>query len=398
MTTVLTPRDGADLQALVADAMTRGRALKLGGSFSRDGYGNISDGDAVSLAAFSGIRAYEPAELVMTLGAATPLREVKAALAQAGQHLAFEIPDWGPLWGGPAGQGTIGGLILTGMAGSRRISAGGARDHFLGFTAVNGRGQLYKAGGQVVKNVTGYDLPKLMAGSFGTLSALTELTVKTLPKPETVATLLVAADDAQTGLAAMTAAMGSPHEVSGAAWVPPSLAAYFVLPAAGALIRLEGFEGSVAARAEALSRDLARLGRILLLPQSVSQPLWQNLSDAAPFAARPDWVLWRLSVTPSEGPAVLAQLGNALGNRSLGWLDWAGGLVWAALPPDMPDAGAELVRGVVAGRGHATLIRAPEEIRCRIPVFEPHPALAPLLAAVKASFDPAGIFTPGRMG
>lgn len=381
---MMQPRDVADLAAIVQE----GRPIAAVGSGSRSGLGHEVNGQPVSLAGFAGIADYQPEELVMTAGPGTPIAAVRAALEQAGQHLAFEIPDWAPLYGQAAGLGTLGGLLMTGNAGSRRISAGSVRDHFLGFTGVNGKGEIFKAGGKVVKNVTGYDLPKLLAGSYGTLALLTEVTIKTLPRPETSETLLIEPVDQAAAFSAMSLALGSAHEVSGSAFLPQDV---FGLGGARVAVRLEGFEASVKARCTALASELKGLGAIQSVP---SGALWQNLSDASPFADRPDLIVWRLSVAPMDGAEALA----AVGAHELAWFDWGGGLLWVGLAPGEADGGTQRVRAAVAGRGHATLIRAPREIRASVPVFQPQGALAPLINRVKASFDPLGIFNPGRMG
>ncbi|MFD2264740.1 FAD-binding protein [Lacibacterium aquatile] len=378
------PRDAADLVALVKEA----KPLAVSGTGTREGLGHQVTGRPVSLAGFAGIADYQPEELVMTAGPGTTIRALRAALDQAGQHLAFEIPDHGPLYGKPAGEGTLGGLLMTATAGSRRISAGSVRDHFLGFTGVNGKGEIFKAGGKVVKNVTGYDLPKLLAGSFGTLALLTEATIKTLPRPETATTLLIDPIDESVAFSAMSLALGSAHEVSGAAYLPQDL---FGLGGPKVAVRLEGFEASVKARASVLAEELKAFGS--MDPMSGGD-LWQHISDAAPLVGKPDLILWRLSVAPMEGAEVL----KAVGAHEVAWFDWGGGLIWLGLAPGEADGGAARVRAAVAGKGHATLVRAPDAIRASVPVFQPQGALAPLAARVKASFDPLGIFNPGRMG
>lgn len=384
---ILQPRDAADLAAIVRE----GKPLAAVGAGTRGGLGHEVTGRPVSLTGFAGINDYQPEELVMTAGPGTSMAALRNALDQAGQHLAFEIPDWGPLFGQAPGGGTLGGLFMTGNAGSRRISAGSARDHFLGFSGVNGKGEIFKAGGKVVKNVTGYDLPKLLAGSYGTLALLIEVTIKTLPRPETSETLLIDPIDQSAAFSAMSLALGSAHEVSGAAFLPQGAAGAFDLDRSKVAIRLEGFDASVKARCTALASELKGLGTIEAVP---SGALWQDLSDAKPFAARPDLIVWRLSVAPMDGAEVLA----AVGAHEIAWFDWGGGLIWLGLAPGEADGGARRVRAAVAGKGHATLIRAPGDIRAAVPVFQPQGALAPLIRRIKASFDPLGILNPGRMG
>ncbi len=218
--THLRPADEQQLSEAIATCSVRGETLELSAGGSKRGYGRKVDAaHTLDLSAFAGIRLYEPEELVLTAGAATDLGEIERALAAARQHLAFEPPDWRHLWGSNAAP-TLGGVIACNLSGPRRLRDGAARDHHLGFRAVSGRGEQFKSGGRVVKNVTGYDLSKLIAGSFGTLAAATEVTVKTVPAPEETRTLLLSGLGDAEALAAMTAALAAPYEVSGAAHLP----------------------------------------------------------------------------------------------------------------------------------------------------------------------------------
>jgi glycolate oxidase FAD binding subunit len=290
-------------------------------------------------------------------------------------------------------------MLACNLAGPRRIKQGAARDHLLGFHAVSGRGEEFKAGGRVVKNVTGYDLSKLMAGSYGTLAVLTEGTVKVLPRPEATGTLVLWGLDDQRAVAAMTQALNSPHEVSGAAHLPSASVAA-VLPGAGraaTLMRLEGPRPSVEARAAALRQELRDFGTAeQLLDEAGARP-WRALADVSPFAAEPDRVVWRISVAPQSGPTVAAAIAGALDARI--FFDWGGGLLWCAAAGAEADGGSTIVRAAAkAAAGHATLVRASAELRGRTPVFEPQPpALEALSRRIKESFDPRRILNPGRM-
>ncbi|NYZ14185.1 glycolate oxidase subunit GlcE [Azospirillum sp. RWY-5-1] len=390
------PETAAQAADAVRWALSNAEPLEVLGRGSKRGLGRpVQAAHAIDLSAMTGIVAYAPEELVLTVRAGTPMAEVQALLAENRQQLAFEPPDLAPLYGGAAGEGTIGGLVAAGLAGPRRIKDGSCRDHTLGFEAVNGRAEVYKAGGKVVKNVTGYDVPKLIAGSFGTLSVLTEVTVKVLPAPETSATMLVLGREPDAALRVLTQALQSPYEVSGAAFLPAAVAARSGVAAvagaggSAALVRLEGFGPSVTARAAALRDELGCDG---VLDAAESAALWAEIRDVSYFSAA-DRPLWKLSVPPASGPAVAAALQASVACEL--YLDWGGGLVWAAV--DGGD-GAEAVRAAVGANGHATLMRAPESVRASVPVFHPQPApVAALTQRVKASFDPAGIFNPGRM-
>ena len=392
-TSALRPRDAADVAEIVA---THARALEpVGGGALRD-VGHELDADVLALDALEGLVAYEPEELVLTALAGTPFATVERELAARAQRLAFEPPDFGALLG-VARPRTIGGILSANLAGSRRVSAGAARDHFLGCEAVTGRGERFKAGGRVVKNVTGYDVPKLLAGSWGTLAVLTSVTLRVAPLPETERTLVVPSATAAEAVAVMSAALGSPHDVSAAAFDAER----------GCLLRLEGFAASVDARGAALVRLLraesdqhgagaaapardapARRADIATVDADASRALWTEIGGATALARWP--VVWRISVPPSDAPRLLAALAP---ERYL--LDWGGGLIYAAFSA----VDAVRVRGALLREGHATLFKAPREARAANAVFQPQPA--PLAAAarrVKLAFDPDGRLSPGRLG
>jgi glycolate oxidase FAD binding subunit len=368
----LVPRDAADVAAIVAGAT---RPLEPVGGGSKREIGRPAAADVLDLRALAGVVSYEPAELVLTVRAATPLAAIESVLAAHGQRLAFEPPDFGALLGAERPQ-TLGGVLAANLAGSRRVTAGAARDHFLGFRAVDGRGEAFKAGGKVVKNVTGYDLPKLLAGSWGTLAVLTEVTVRVAPAPELDRTLVVAAGSTGECLALLGAALRSPYDVSAAA----------VDPERGSLLRLEGFAASVEARTRALCDEL-RCTPEVVLEGSASRGCWQAHASAAALAASP--VVWRISVPPADALRVLGKLDA---DRYL--VDWGGGLILAAFRAvDAPH-----VRGALT-TGHATLLKAPAAARAATPVFHPQaPAVAAAAERVRSAFDPRGILNPGRMG
>jgi glycolate oxidase FAD binding subunit len=388
----------------VRQAVAEAAPLEIVGAGTKRGIGRPVDATGrLDLTGLTGIDLYEPAELVLRAGAGTPLAEIEAAAAANRQQLSFEPPDFGPLYGGEAGRQTIGGVIACNLAGPRRVQAGAARDHFLGVDAVSGRGEVFKAGGRVVKNVTGYDLCKLLAGSHGTLAVMTRITVKVLPAPEKIRTVMVLGLSDEAAGAAMRAAMGSPYEVSGAAHLPTAIAGEspvdMVRDAGGAvtLIRVEGPGPSVEARAESLHAMLAEFGGTEELHSSRSMALWRHLRDAAVFAAETARPLWRVSLPPSTGAGFAARVAAAGPLRHC--FDWAGGLVWLELPDEGDRAKASLVRAAAAeAGGHALLMRASPDLRAEAPAFHP-PSLgrAALSARIKEAFDPCGILNPGRM-
>jgi glycolate oxidase FAD binding subunit len=397
------PGTAEELRETVAAAVDGETPLEVLGAGTKRGFGRpVEAGRAVRLDGLAGITLYEPAELVMSARAGTPLAEIERQLADSNQQLAFEPPDYGAVLGGEPGRQTIGGVLACNLAGPRRIKAGAARDHFLGVQAVTGRGDLIKSGGRVVKNVTGYDLCKLLAGSFGTLAVMTEFTFKVLPASEVSSTLLLRPRDRPSGFAALRAVMASAYDVAGAAFLPASAASRSSVPeiaAAGsdlALIRIEGPEPSVRYRAEALQQLLASPGsEISEAGDGASIMLWREIGDVA-LLPEDTPTLWRVSVPPGSGLSIVEALEREL---AFDWLaDWAGGLLWLAAD-EAGDGGAAAIRqAIAASGGHATLIHGPEALRARIEVFQPQPPpLARLTARVKDSFDPKRILNPGRM-
>ncbi|NQU58220.1 MAG: FAD-binding protein [Rhodospirillales bacterium] len=356
----------------------------------------------LDLAALSGINLYEPGELVMSAAAATPMSTIQAALDEQNQRLAFEPPNLGPLLGSGQNGGTIGGVFACNLAGPRRISAGSARDHILGFHAVSGRGEIFKSGGRVVKNVTGFDLSKLLAGSFGTLAVMTDVTFKILPTPEKSRTVLVMTPDSTSGVAAMTEALQSSFEVSAAAHLPAEIAALsdvsYVNGAHGALsaLRIEGPGPSVEYRTRALRQLLAGYGETEELHTANTTTLWREIRDIGYFISGSEQI-WRLSVPPADGARVAAKIIDNIGGRA--FFDWGGGLIWLAMEARADAAHQDIRDAVKVSGGHATLIRAASDVRSQVPVFQPQPqALAELALRVKNSFDPKGVLCPGRMG
>jgi glycolate oxidase FAD binding subunit len=411
-------RDARDVEQAVRAAIASEQPLEIVGHGSKRPIGQpMATNALLDLSALNAVTSYEPNELIITVQAGAPLADVKSLIDSKNQQFAFEPIDTSLLLG-TAQAGTIGGMIGAGLAGPRRIKAGGARDHLLGAHAVSGFGDSFKAGGRVVKNVTGYDLCKLLAGSWGTLAVMTEVTLKVMPRPESERTLVLRGLDDVTANRAMTAALGSPFDVSGAAHVPNS-----AFPAAGGLddlgddlgsdlgsplgsprqaltlLRLEGITASVVHRATALAKLLSPFGTAEIVEDVVSAAAWISVRDVAPFAASGAlgvWPVWRIVCPPASGGALGERLSRDTGGDVI--YDWGGGLIWAALPPK-PDAQAALVRARVdAVGGHATLIRASEQVRRNVDVFHPQAAgLASLSERVRTSFDPKNILNRGRM-
>lgn len=368
---MLAPRDEAELAEALA---TRRQPVEVVAGGTKRVVGRPVEAEALDVSDLTGLVDYAPSEMVVTVRAATPVAELEAMLARERQRLAFEPPDLRTLLG-TEGVPTIGGVLAANLSGSRRVCAGAARDHFLGFRAVDGLGVAFKAGGRVVKNVTGYDLPKLLAGSWGTLAVLTEVSLRVVPAAEHEVTLAVPAASAASAVGLLVAALGSAHEVSAGAWEGRRRV----------LLRLEGFEASVVARLAALRDELRSHGEgEEVIEAQASRELWRRVGCAEVLARWP--VVWRVSLPATDMPALIeaARPADCL-------LDWGGGLAWLAF-----DAVTD-VRPLLRG-GHATLFKAPLEARRSLPVFPPpgdHGREA--IARLRQALDPHGLLNPGRM-
>ncbi len=402
----LAPNTPEDVRDAVQWAAAQAAPLDVVGRGTKRGWGGvIKNNHVLDISGLAGVTLYEPDELVLSAGPGTPLVEIQALLAENSQQLAFEPPDLGPFYGQPAGQQTLGGVVATNLSGPRRIKAGAARDHFLGFTAVTGRGEAIKSGGRVVKNVTGYDLCKLFAGSFGTLGVMTSVTVKVLPAGEKTRTVLLYGLEDGIGVRALNHALNSAHEVSAAAHLPAGVAArsgvgYVRDPGrAVTAVRVEGVGPSVAHRCAALREMLSAYDAGEELHGHNSLAFWRQVGNVAPLLPNAEAAIWRLSVPPAMGPAVAQTCAGAPGAEW--YYDWGGGLIWLACDPD-GDAGARAVRTAMLharSGGHATLMRAPEPVRQAVPPFQPEAdGVAALARRLRENFDPKGILNPGRMG
>jgi glycolate oxidase FAD binding subunit len=402
---VLTPADAADAQEMIASAAAARRPLEIraGGSKQALGRSERPD-DVLDVSRLAGVIDYEPSELVLTVHAATPMADIQALLEGHGQMLSFEPPDWRALLGASsAAKGTLGGVVACNLAGPRRVRAGAPRDYLLGFEAINGRAEPWKAGGKVVKNVTGYDLCKLQSGAFGTLSLLTELTLKVMPKPEAACTLVLTGLDDAAAIEVLTTALNTPHEVSAAAHLPAAAAARASrlrsagITGAATAIRLEGPPRSVRFRLDALAALLEAHGPGARLGALDTEAFWAEVGAVRPLLG-PATAIWRLCPPPADAPSLVADIQARLPAAEVIY-DWGGGLVWLATDGDLADAGANVIRQALDRfGGHATLIAAPAALRASTSVFDPLPApLKALHARIKSGFDPLSVFNPGRM-
>ena len=396
------PVDEREFSHVLADATARQTPLELTGAASKRSIGRpIQTAATISTMSLRGITLYEPSEMVMSARAGTRLSQVEDDLAARGQMLAFEPLELGPLIGGEAGQATIAAVFATNMSGSRRIRVGAARDHLLGLRGVNGRGEIFKSGGRVMKNVTGYDLCRGLSGSWGTLAVMSEVTFKVQPVPEDTGTLILIGLPDEIAVEVLCGAMGTPFEVSGAVHLQPALVARLwhdglrQQAQAVTALRLENFAKSVAYRKTKLKAHLKAYGEIHELDRENSLDFWGELRQLSVLQGS-SAQLWRISTSPGVGPKVVAAITAYMECRA--FYDWSGGLVWAEVLPTT-DAGAADIRRVIATHGgHATLIRAAPEVRAAVEVFQPLEAgLERISRKIKAAFDPAGILNPGRM-
>ncbi len=348
----------------------------------------------LSLSGHTGVTLYAPKELVFAARSGTAMAEIDATLAAGGQHMIAEPPDYSRLLGASGAQ-TLGGVVSANFSGPRRIAWGAVRDHVLGVRAINGTGELIRSGGRVLKNVTGLDLCKLLTGAHGTLGVLSEITLKVLPAPADSASVVVRGLDADAGVRVLSAALGSAFGVSGAAYLPAGSAARLGEIGSLTLIRIEESAHSVAYRSERLRADVAGDGAAVdIWPAARSAEVWRAVRDADVLNAAPEDAVWRVSVRPSRGPAVLAAIERADGT---GFLDWGGGLAIVAGPAREQMHAAVIAAAREAG-GVWMLLRAPTPWRAAVAVVPTEaPALSAITRRVKAAFDPAGILNPGRM-
>jgi glycolate oxidase FAD binding subunit len=380
----------ATTEAQVIDAVNGARdwksPLNIVGARTKRRFGRpvANWGTVLDVSGLKGIVAYRPEELIITVKPGTPVDEITAALAEKNQRLGFDPPDLGPLFDAPATRGTIAGAVSCDLAGPAAVRYGRARDHLLGIRAVNGHAEAFKAGGKVVKNVTGFDIPKLVCGAFGTLCVLTEVTLRVFPKAEHGALFAVATGTAERGLALLRRVWSSPLEPTGLAFFPASTSAAVGLSGDVALIRVEGASAPLEEKTTALRRLLD--GHALIENEN-ADAVFAGLGAGAPFVGS-TLVLWRVAVAPAKAASLLLELQPPLWTA-----DWAGGVLWIAM-----KEGAS-VHDVVAHReGNALLVRASEHTRNAIPPFPPlTPGRLALTRAVKAAFDPLGLFNPGRM-
>ncbi len=386
-----TPDTEEGVAQAVQDAVIDSTPLEIRGAGTRLGLGRpLQAARTISLKALDGVTLYEPGELTLVAQAGMTLKALDDLLEGENQQLTFEPPDHRALLG-TSGEPTLGGAIAVAASGPRRLRMGAARDAILGLRYVNGEGDILRAGGRVMKNVTGYDVPKLMCGAYGTLGVITEIGLKVMPKSEIVKTVAIAGLSDGKAISALAAALAMPCDVSAAAHLPDTVSRELGFSEAATLLRVEGFETQAAYRIERLIEALAAFGAVV----EIHSDPWVAIRDVMMFAGD-DRAVWRISMKATDAPLLVASLREQIDVEA--FYDWGGGLVWLACEEGR-DASAVAIRKTLAGfGGHATLMRASDAVRAAVPVFEPEIApIATLSAGLKSRFDPAGILNPGRM-
>ena len=386
------PKTEAEAADVILKASKAGTPLRIQGGGTRSSIGqNIAADDVLSTENLTGITLYEPGEMVLAAKAGTPLSEIQKALADNNQMLTFEPMDHSALLG-TKGTPTIGAVVAGNISGPRRIYGGAARDSLIGVRFVNGKGEIIKNGGRVMKNVTGLDLVKLQAGAWGTLGLLTEVTFKLLPASDRTATLMFKGLDDETAIKALCAAAGTPFEATGLAHLPDCIGT----EGPRTLVRVEGFDEQVSYRLDELQKALSNYGEASIIEGKEQAALWASVRDVTFLSEPKDKAVWKLSVRPTSAPNTIAVIEQAI--DCIYYFDWSGGLVWLAVNEE-DDAGEETIRNAAnAAEGYATLIRGSEELRSRINVFEPQPEpLIVVSSGIKKSFDPAGVINAGLM-
>lgn len=402
MNDVMRPATEWELKSMMAALAERAIPVEILGAGSKRGVGRpVVAPVALTTGAMRGISLYEPAELVMSARAGTPLSQIEVELASRGQMLPFEPIDLGPALGTGAGLQTIGAIFASNISGARRIAAGAARDFLLGVRGVNGRAEIFKSGGRVMKNVTGYDVARGLAGSWGTLAVLSEVTFKVLPLPDDVVTLVYPDLTEDLAVELMSLAMVQPYEVSGTTHLSPALVSRLKHKELSkgttslTAIRLENFTRSIIYRKQKMRDVLRAFGTPVELDLESSLDFWSEVRRLSFFPPNGTHV-WRISTTPSEAPALVAAVRRHMHVEA--FYDWSGGLVWLETPASADAGSADIRRAVATHGGHATLIRADDTVRSNVEVFQPlAPAIDRITRGIKQAFDPLRLLNPGRM-
>jgi len=399
----LIPRNKKEVLDIVCSANSDKKSIEIIGTGSKRNWGRPGrTSELLNLSGLSTITLYEPKELVMTAGAGTLISDIRKILSDNQQHLAFEPPDLSVLYGGRKDTGTLGGIVATNLSGSRRIQSGAVRDYCLGFEAISGRGTEFKSGGRVVKNVTGFDLSKLLTGSFGTLAVMVSVTIKILPKPEKTRTVLVFGLENESGISALSEILNGPHEINAAAHLPADIVKNSTIPLVKShllpvtAIRLQGPPTSVEARCQGVRALWQSYGETEELHGHNSAGFWKEISEIGSLLNNQSDQIWKVLVPPSEGAKILETVRRDI--KCDAYFDWGGGLIWLAADKSLDGVGSTIRAALRSIGGHATLMRGSSDLRSTTDVFQPQASENERLTkSIKENFDPIGVLNPGRM-
>ncbi|MDC0417760.1 FAD-binding protein [Candidatus Pelagibacter sp.] len=402
------PKDEIEVSDLVKDFYKKNSSIELTGTNSKNFIGNKTQAaNKVSLSKLSGIIEYLPEELYIKVKACTPMKEIEEALDKNNQGLAFEPLDFGYIKDGKANKGTIGGYLSCNYAGSRRFKVGSVRDHVLGFRGVNGKGDIIKSGGTVVKNVTGYDLSKLISGAFGTLVALTEITLKVLPKKQLSNTIVIKVDDRKKIYDLFDKIASSSSEITGAVFLPDepddsmfvknkeTIFKFNDLDFTGSYLalRLEGDKVSINEKTKKITKELdLNKFKIAILDNYQSSPFWKKINNLELFQNTKNNLL-RIVIEPANGSEMMSYLGN----KFKYYIDWCGSLFWVEVPPKKNNKVSEIKKKSIELGGYMTIVKTSEEYDYEETIFTVEPVRLMISEKIKKSFDPKRIFNPGKM-
>ena len=402
------PKNEEEVSDLIKELYKKNSSTELIGTNSKSFIGNkTQSANTLSMSKISGIIEYLPEELYIKVKACTPIEEIEKALDKNNQELAFEPMDFGFIETGKSNKGTIAGYLSCNFAGSRRFKVGSVRDHILGFKGVNGKGDIIKSGGTVVKNVTGYDLSKLIAGSFGTLVALTEVTLKVLPKKKLSNTIAIYVDDKKTVFELFNQMSSSSSEISGAVYIPlePNeddfqknrdvVFKFNDLKYEGSFlaIRVEGDKISIDEKIKALTQELnLEKYKTTILDVYQSVPFWKKINNLELFSKTKNNLI-RLVITPSNGVKMM----QFLANKFKYYIDWCGSLFWVEVPAKKNMKIKELKKISQDYGGYLTIVKTSDEYDYEETLFTINDVRLLISEKIKKSFDPKRIFNPGKM-
>ena len=394
------PKEEIEIQQIIKHCFKKNLPIEIVGSQTKRRIGKqLQCAKTLDMSNYSGIIDYKPEELYITVKAGTPLKEIQNQLKKNNQHLAFEPTNFSEIFKTSANEGTIGGTLSCNFSGSRRFKVGSARDHILGFKGFNGKGEKIKSGGTVVKNVTGYDLSKLITGSFGTLLVLSEITMKVLPLESYSKTIIVSDLSLEHGLAIMSSAIATSNDPSGAVYYPANFRNNFVFndlthPGSITAIRVEGTKISTNQRIDNLLKELSLMDKKLtILDSTQSEIFWEDTRNLKVFSKN-DTSLIRAVAPPAATLNLINRLKTFHPNY---FLDWGGSLIWIELDYLSSQKIDQIRQRIVETNGYMTVIKSKDNIKSSSEIFTIDPIKFKISQNIKKSFDPKRIFNPGKM-